>query len=484
MKNKKRIAATLFICLTVWLGGVGFFHTHKKIPDHLDYRGERIPVDENDIVFLYDLSWIDESGNRHHEQNIFNSIFKLIEGAERYILVDMFLFNSHGGMDGDHYDDLSTRLTDLLVRKIETSPGIAIDFITDPINTVYGGSISPDIERLRSSGINVIITGLEDLRDSNFIYSSFWRTFLQWFGNSTEGGWLPHPFSDEEKEVTLRSYLKLINFKANHRKVVLADDGSHMVTIVGSANPHGPSSAHSNMAFRVRGPLWHSVYQTEAAVASISDGQLSGFSRSEGISSSSASNLARVLTERQIKDALLENLEAAGAADSIKIAQFYLADRDIVEALISAAHKGVTIRLILDPNRDAFGYQKNGIPNRQTATELVRRSDQKIKLRWYDTHGEQFHTKLFVRESAELITVILGSANLTRRNLDNFNLELNIMVEFAPQSRIARSVLDYFNRIWTNDGGHYTVEKEVYEEDSSIKRALYRIQERFGLSTF
>jgi HKD family nuclease len=139
---------------------------------------------------------------------------------------------------------------------------------------------------------------------------------------------------------------------------------------------------------------------------------------------------------------------------------------------------------VLDPNKDAFGYEKNGIPNRQTGYELIRRSAQKIQLRWYDTHGEQFHSKLFVLQSGGKMTVILGSANLTRRNLDNFNLELDIQLVIDTDTEIARSIVDYFNRIWVNENGIYTLEKEAYEDDSFGKRALYRIQERFGLSTF
>jgi HKD family nuclease len=144
----------------------------------------------------------------------------------------------------------------------------------------------------------------------------------------------------------------------------------------------------------------------------------------------------------------------------------------------------VEIRLVLDPNKDAFGYRKNGIPNRQTGHELVRRSDQTIKLRWYDTHGEQFHTKLFMHESGGELKVILGSANLTRRNLDNFNLELDIELTIDARSDTALALNDYFERIWNNEDGLYTVEQEAYQDDSPFKRMLYRAQERFGLSTF
>ena len=44
---------------------------------------------------------------------------------------------------------------------------------------------------------------------------------LQNIGNNPEKGWLPNPFGDEK--ITLRSYLNLFNFKANHRKTVVVD---------------------------------------------------------------------------------------------------------------------------------------------------------------------------------------------------------------------------------------------------------------------
>ena len=51
-------------------------------------------------------------------------------------------------------------MSERLVRKKSRNPGIAIDFITDPVNTVYGGSISPELEELKEAGINVIVSDL------------------------------------------------------------------------------------------------------------------------------------------------------------------------------------------------------------------------------------------------------------------------------------------------------------------------------------
>ena len=115
---------------------------------------------------------------------------------------------------------------------------------------------------------------------------------------------------------------------------------------------------------------------------------------------------------------------------------------------------------------------------------MTRRSAQKIQLRWYDTHGEQFHTKLFILESGGQMVVLLGSANLTRRNLDNYNLELDVMLVLDEHSAPALSIKDYYNRIWNNEGGIYTVGIDAYDDGSLLKKMLYRAQEAYGLSTF
>ena len=80
----------------------------------------------------------------------------------------------------------------------------------------------------------------------------------------------------------------------------------------------------------------------------------------------------------------------------------------MIQALIAAAKRGVAVRVILDPNKDAFGRTKNGIPNRSVATELAAASDGAIKVRWFRTHGEQFHSKLVVGAHAGRILVHAG----------------------------------------------------------------------------
>ena len=66
----------------------------------------------------------------------------------------------------------------------------------------------------------------------------------------------------------------------------------------------------------------------------------------------------------------------------------------MIEALLDAARRGVRVRLILDPSEDATTLTPTGLPNQPLASELVARSSGAVKVRWYRTHGERFHSAL------------------------------------------------------------------------------------------
>lgn len=476
----KRLFLRIIGIIMLWLIAVGIFQIYKPLPAGIDYTGDLRWISADSVTFLYDLTY-EKDGARIHEQYIFDRIFSHIRGAQEYILIDMFLFNSYLGNAGSSFRSLSKELVDNLINAKERKPDIRIDVITDPINTVYGGNTSPEIFKLRNHGINVIISHLKPLRDSNPIYSCLWRTFIQWFGNSS-GGWFPHPFSANASDVTLRSYLDMINFKANHRKIFLADSGDSFVSVITSANPHDASSSHSNVALEVRGGIAIDLYSTEKGIASFSGGELSQSGITENYDERDL--LVQVLTEDAIHRKIIDEVNSTKSGDNIRIAMFYLSERNSVRALISAAIRGVDIHIILDPNKDAFGYKKTGIPNRSVAHELLRKTNNKIKVRWYNTMGEQFHSKLVNIEHGDESTIILGSANLTRRNLRNYNLELDVILKGKTNNPVFTDSRRWFDRIWHNRDGIYTTSYDTYKDDSFIKFIIYNIQERLGLSSF
>jgi phosphatidylserine/phosphatidylglycerophosphate/cardiolipin synthase-like enzyme len=145
------------------------------------------------------------------------------------------------------------------------------------------------------------------------------------------------------------------------------------------------------------------------------------------------------------------------------------------------------VRVILDPNRDAFGRHKDGVPNRPVANELVTQSADRIQVRWYRTHGEQFHTKFAMVRRGDRFVASLGSANLTRRNIGNYNLEANIAVETDAGSALAIEMQGYFDRMWNNDGPpgtEYTAAFGAYRDEDRGKYWRYRLMEASGLSTW
>lgn len=473
-----------------WWIGLGTWHSVKPMPPGTNIASETAQLAVEDVAFLYDLTHADAYGRALHEQRIFDEVFKIIDEAETFIVADFFLVNDLMGAAEAVHRPLSGEIVERLIVRKRAKPELSILFVTDPINDIYGGMRSAQFDQLRNAGIDVVTTKLEILRDSNPIYSPVWRTFVQWWGNSNERGVMPNPFTTEPAPITLRSWLALLNFKANHRKLIAADrsDGA-LVGLVTSANPHDASSAHSNVAIRFVGPLARELAMSEIAIA-----RASGWNGQVQIPDATARNVTegaavglRFLSERAICDHLLESLRSSRSGDSISIATFYLSDRSIIDALLEAAVRNVTVRLILDPNRDAFGRQKDGVPNRPVANELVERSHGKIAVRWYRTHGEQFHTKLALIRRGDTLIASLGSANLTRRNIGNYNLEANLALETAADSPLAIEMQGYFDRLWHNDGPpgtEFTAPFGAFKDDDRARYWRYRIMEATGLSTF
>ena len=441
------------------------------------------------MEFLHDLTY-QRHGGQAVDQEIFHRVLAMIRAADQYIVLDMFLFNGEQGGERE-YPPLSSQLTASLVEAKRGNPGLQVTFITDEINNFYGAYTSSEISTLREAGVQVVTTRLERLRDSNPVYSASWRIFPGWLPDGGPG-WLPHPLSSSGRKVTARSYFKLLNFKANHRKLIITEDEC----LVSSANPHDASAFHSNIAFAGRGAICGDLLEAEKAVAAFSGGDVNDWPTFELHEPSAgapdgnpghstpAKGTVQLVTEGKILRALLEDLASAGDGDRVDVAMFYLSERQVVEALLDAQARGAEVRLILDPNKDAFGRQKGGVPNRQVARELVARSAGRIQVRWYDTRGEQFHTKLVVVNQGESMTVMGGSANLTRRNIDNYNLEADLRFRVPADSPMALAVSEYFERLFTNEGGEFTLPVEAYWHQGLMKRILYRFQELTGFSSF
>lgn len=450
----------------------------RRLPDGLSFSGHARPA--TGIEFLADATWVDETGKRHVDQRIFDAVFDMIGTARRFVLVDMFLYNDFQGTMPERTRLVSGELTDALIARKRDVPGMRIVVITDPINIVYGSVVSTQFERLRASGIPVVITDLTRLADSNIPYSPLWRVFAKPFGVGP-GRALRNPF-DGSGRVSLRSYLYGLNFKANHRKLVISDEGDEWVGLVTSANPHDASSAHHNVALRFRGRAVADLLQTEQSVLRFSGVEPVDMPMHFADAGAASATVA-VLTERAIKDAALELIDNAGPGERLDLATFYLSDREVIRSLKRAHDRGTRLRILLDPSKDAFGYEKNGIPNQPVAAELHRYG---IQVRWVHTHGEQCHVKMLIRtDGSGAGALLIGSANLTRRNLDDFNLETNVLLRVPAEDPCLADAGRHFELLWNNEPGRlFSVEYSHYRDESVTKKWKYRWMEASGMSTF
>ncbi|WP_458524620.1 phospholipase D family protein [Onishia taeanensis] len=475
------LVAMAYVLMTLW-------QVYKPLPQGLARSDALQPA--TDVAFLADETWTDAEGRRHSEQAIFDEVLRLIAQAERLVVLDMFLFNDFGARAEESFRPLSRELTEALIRRKGDVPSLTAVVITDPINTVYGGLAPSHLAALREAGIRVILTDLARLRAANPLWGGLWHLCCRVFGNASDAGWLPSALGPGR--VTLRSYLTMLNFTANHRKTLVADEGARWTGLVTSANPHDASSYHDNVALRFSGPAVLDLLDSEHRVAALSGAAEAipaltdaMFGAALPATQEQRATRARmqVLTESGIRDALLATVNASAPGDRLDIAVFYFAHRELIGAVKAAQARGVRVRVLLDPNRDAFGHKKNGIPNRPVGRELHAAG---VPVRWCDTHGEQCHAKLLLRRPSQgPAELIVGSANYTRRNLDDLNLETSVRL-LAPSDQPAiGAAADVFERQWNNHAGRYYSRPYAALADPSFRRYWqYRLMEATGLSTF
>jgi hypothetical protein len=146
-----------------------------------------------------------------------------------------------------------------------------------------------------------------------------------------------------------------------------------------------------------------------------------------------------------------------------------LSDRRLIAATLHAAARGAHVQLLLARNR---------MPNRAVAGEVLRGGGGRIEVRWYRDPGAPHPKLLLVRHRTDL-WMNWGSANFTRRNLGDLNLEAGVELRMPARSAPARAVSDYFAKAWVGaaadmDGAQV----------SAADYWHYRLAEATGLSSF
>ena len=504
-------SAALLGAIAVWTA-VAWHQSHKPLPPGTHVASAVCIVPASDVALIADITAADAWGHPAVSQGIFDAVLQVIRGARRFVVLDFAAFGADAGATaaGAPFPSrhIASELTDALLARQREQPGLALLFITDPANESYGAVPSPDLQLLRAGGIQVVPANLNPLRDSNLVYSGLWRLTLRWWDGPSG---------------PLGASTRRLNFKADDRKLVLADDGRDgLVAIIGSANPMDSQSGWSNVAVRITGNTLQALLESELDIA-----RFSGWRKPDSFASAltalprasappcasapdppaptpvsattatgtpavaelppDASARVQVLTEGALREALLARLDVAASSDSIDAALFHLADRGVIEALLEASRRGASVRLILDPNETASSGGMEGLPNQPVASELVSRSAGAIRVRWYRTHGERFHGALVLICRPRDAWLTAGSAQLTRRNLEDYNLEASVAIEVARDSPLAQQAHEYFDTLWGNRaalGIEYTADFAAFADPAQSDYWLYRLLEGAGFASF
>jgi phosphatidylserine/phosphatidylglycerophosphate/cardiolipin synthase-like enzyme len=471
------------IVAAAW-AGIAAWHVNKPLPAGTHVASPVCTVNAQELRFIADITAADGFGRPVVSQGIFDEELRIVRQARRFIVLDYSRFGAAPAL-GAPQRRIAAELTDALLVQRRERPQLKVLLLIDPVNERYGATRLPELQLLRAAGVEVVPVRLDALRDSNPLYSGLWRLALRWW---------------DAPRFPLGVATRRLNFKADERKLLIADDGrGALVAVVSSANPLDEQTGWSNAGARVAGAALAPLLGSELELA-----RLSGWrARADGdpfapaqppqcasdpgeTAGAGSSARVQVLTEGAIRAVLLERLDGARRGDGIDVAMFHLADHAVAEALLAAARRGVAVRLILDPNEDAKRGTL-GIPNEPVASELVARSGGAIRVRWYRTHAEHFHDSLVMIYDRERLWLTLGSGNLTRRSLDDYNLEANVAIEVARSAALASQALEYFDSLWSNRaalGIEYTADFAVYADPSQSHYWLARLMEGAGLSTF
>ena len=205
---KRGLRRLLFGALVLGWLVMAYWQTVKPLPQGTHVAGPVCAVAASQVSFIADISAADAYGHLVVSQGIFDEVLKVVRGARHFIVLDYALLGAAAAAQPQR--PVAAELTDALLEARRTQPDLRVLLVTDPVNERYGASRVPELTLLRAAGVEVVLARLDALRDANFLYSSLWRLTLGWW----DGPRGPLGFE-----------LRRLNFKADHRKVVIADDG-------------------------------------------------------------------------------------------------------------------------------------------------------------------------------------------------------------------------------------------------------------------
>ena len=191
------------------------------------------------------------------------------------------------------------------------------------------------------------------------------------------------------------------------------------------------------------------------------------------------------VTEAKIGEHLDKDIENTKAEDEILMGMYFLADRGVIDRLIKASNRGVKIRIIFDRSRDAFGMSTNGLPNKPVSKKLKKKTKNKIEIKWYFTNNEQYHTKItLIKKTDGNVIIQTGSANLIRKNIRGYIMDANFRILTNADSKLTRDIYTYFDRLWENKDGLFTVNFDDEPTTKASTDFMYKILDATQLGSF
>jgi len=488
------------LLLLAWALGAVWLSV-KRLPPGLHIAGAWAPMPARSARFLRDLSAADANGAPLIDQQIDAELLGMVARARQLVLLDTGLFGDLPAA-GPQASRLRTALpaaadiADALVRAKTQHPELSILVLTDP-STQQIPDTQRDLERLTTAGIEVLAVDVTRLRAPDPEFTSLWNLCCRWWSRALSGASWPNPLEVGPPDVSMQLWGQLRNYQRSHRQLLLADDGSGGLDALLFSRPlHAEAAIHSATALRLSGSALEPLIESEFALAQLSGWSDGGSMQARAqrlleqqrrlvLADAADTARARVVTEAAIGSTLAERIDATRKGEQIDVAALYLAQRELVRALLDAARRGVNVRLLLDPGKDGYGYQRSGIPNRQVASELIVASDGAIRVRWYRTHGEQFSPGFTLVLSDERAWLMVGTADLSRRDLGDFNLAAAAIADLPRDAPAATAALGWFDSLWFNraaSGTEYTTDADVYADASQLRYWQYRLFEVTGTS--
>jgi PLD-like domain len=468
------------------------YYTTRTLPAGMRLASAPKSIPTGAVTFLDDITGADAYGHGFGSHTIFDGMLRSIGAARSLVVLDCRLCSD---LHRDRPDTvvpltpMAVPLVDALLARKTAVPGLQVLVIADPINGLYGAAQSADFARLRAAGVQVVTADLARLRDRNVLYSGLWRLTLKWWSQAdTGGGWLPNPYSDAGPALTARAWATLANLKSSGRRVLITDDGHGALTAqVGTAEPAMASSSDTVTALQVQGPAVQPLLRSELDLARAFgwDGSfvLPGSDAPGAAAGADAGQLQlQWLAEGALRNALLDHINATTRGDGIDIASNHLSERNVINALLAASRRGVAVRMILDPRKYASLW---GRANQSVGSELIAASDGLIRVAWYRTHSEQFRAALVIIHGSGPVWMATGSASLTRRDLDDFDLSLDAALSGAPTAAPVTRAQEFFDTMWNDrapPGTEFTADADTWADPSQLRYWAYRLTDLLGIS--